>query len=474
MRRTVLLLASAALAVGLLAGAYTSSGPTAAAQSTDKPNFVFILADDLRKDDLKYMPKTRNLLGDEGMTFQNAYVSNALCCPSRTTIMRGQYSHNSGVWTNDASSVGGWQAYKSRGHEQDNVATRLHDAGYRTALIGKYLNGYQGTDVPPGWDYWFGKVEPVHQYFDYDVNVNGTIHHFGTAESDYATDVIKQQTTQFISTSPSPFFAFVTATTPHSPYVPAPRDQHVRDGLKAPRSPSFNEQDVSDKPPWIRSLPRLTSTRISSIDGRYEMRAEMLQSLDDLVGGVVNRLQVSGKLSNTYIFFTSDNGWHHGEHRIPQGKWRPYEESIHMPLLVRGPDVGAGSTTAKLALNTDFLPTLTDLAGAQRPSYVDGRSLRPVIEGTTTAWRSAILLEGRPPQNTRSGYSPTYYGILRGDGRKYIEYAGGARELYDLSNDPYEQRSLHNSASADLKRRLASRLDSLKSCAAQSCRSAEN
>jgi N-acetylglucosamine-6-sulfatase len=476
MKKIVLPLASVALVV-LLSLGLSGSMPTHAEALTAKPNIVFILADDMRKDDLKYMPKTRNLLQEKGMTFQNAFVSNALCCPSRATIMRGQYSHNTGVWTNHNSTGGGWQAYKTNDDENDNVATRLHDAGYRTALIGKYLNGYHDTTyVPPGWDRWFATFDGTggsFRYFDYDINDNGTIRHYGTRERDYKTDVLSRKTNAFISNSASlgkPFFAYVTPIAPHLPSKPAPRDAHTFDGLNAPRLPSFNERNVSDKPSWIRKLPRLTSDQITNIDNLHEYRIESLQAVDDLVQGVVGKLKNAGVMSNTYIFFTSDNGWYHGEHRIPNEKSRPYEEDVHMPLVVRGPGVAADSTTSKLALNTDYLPTFTNLAGAQSPPYVDGRSLRPVLKGNATTWRNAILLEG-------AAYpSPAYRGIrtvsTSTTKRKYVEYAGGAREFYKLDPDPYELTNRYNAAKPPSG--LASRLQALKTCSADTCRTAED
>ena len=193
---------------------------------------------------------------------------------------------------------------------------------------------------------------------------------------------------------------------------------------------SFNESDVSDKPPSIRSLPMLSPTQIAEIDAHHEKRVESLQSVDDLVAAVVNKLDNVGALNTTYVVFTSDNGWHHGEHRIKSGKGKPYEESIRMPLLVRGPGVQAGTTTDKLTLNTDFFPTFTDLAGVTTPEYVDGRSLRPVLEGSATSWRTAILLEIRS----------SILGIRTSDGRKYIEYGDGFKEYYDLKADPNELR----------------------------------
>ncbi len=442
------------------------SEPGAAATSSPKPNFVFILADDMRKDDLRYMPKTKALLKDQGMTFTNAFVSNSLCCPSRATIMRGQYSHNTGVWTNH-SPGGWWEAYKE--HEQDNVATRLDDAGYRTALLGKYFNGYHDTTyVPPGWDRWFGAFG--FKYFDYDVNDNGRIRHFGTDEDDYVTDVLSRETQKFIGASASkPFFAYVAPIAPHTPYVPAPRHRHEFDGLMALRPPSFNEQDVSDKPPWIQESPVLDDSQLSEIDEQQEGRAELLQSLDDLVEEVVGKLRAEGELKNTYVVFTSDNGYQLGEHRIPKGKTQPYEESIRMPLLIRGPGVEAGVRTNKLALNTDYLPTFTDLAGIQTPEYVDGRSLQPLLEGSPTIWRSAILLERR--EVSVPAYEP-FYGIRTSGGRKYIEYEDGFRELYDLRTDPYELSNSYDATAPPAE--LATRLQALKGCAGATCRAAED
>src|SRR5215204_4786693 len=240
MRKICVVIASAALAVGLLFfGSYPGNEDgtgKAQAQAATQPDIVFILTDDMRKDDMAYMPKTQALIRQQGMGFRNAFVSNALCCPSRATIMRGQYSHNNGVWSND----NGWHTYKVSGDEADNVATRLGAAGYRTGLFGKYLNGYDGSTVPVGWDDWFGVVtgyDEYHdlapEYLDYDVNNNGTMRHFGTEPSDYSTDVLSRQTKQFIGASAAqgkPFFAYVTPIAPHTPNSPAARDLNTYSG----------------------------------------------------------------------------------------------------------------------------------------------------------------------------------------------------------------------------------------------------
>jgi N-acetylglucosamine-6-sulfatase len=291
--------------------------------------------------------------------------------------------------------------------------------------------------------------------------------------------VLKRRAKAFVGTSVTagkPFFAYVAPEAPHNAEgqgapVPAPRDRHAYDGLKAPRLPSFNEKNVSDKPPWIRRLQKLSDATKAEIDNVHERRAESLQAVDDLVAGVVGKLRDKGVMGNTYVFFTSDNGWQEGEHRISGQKWRPYEEDVRMPLVVRGPGVAAGHQAHKLVLNTDFLPTFTDLAGAQAPGYTDGRSLRPVLERTVGGWRSAVLLEAaRNDVNVPN--SPAYRGIRTSGGTKYVEYAGGKKELYFLGRDPYE---LNNSYPASTPSAgLVSRLRALKTCAADGCRAAEN
>jgi N-acetylglucosamine-6-sulfatase len=483
----LVLVALVSLFVGLgMTSSYQESGlsQTAAPQ----PNIIFILTDDMRKDDLnaRYMPQTTTELVAKGRRFQNAFVSNPLCCPSRATTMRGQYAHNTKVWFNTNAfdpdpnvRDGGWEGYNGNGYEDENVARHLKNAGYTTGLFGKYLNGYAATTVPttppPWWDDWF--AFKTHQYYNYDVNDNGTIKHFGASESDYSTDVLNGEVQQFIGASApqgKPFFAYVAPIAPHEPAIPAPRDRQTFDSEKAPRLPSFDEAVVSDKPPWIRSLPRLTSADMANIDQRHEHRVESLQAVDDLVAGVVRKLAEQGELSNTYIVFTSDNGWHHGEHRIPDRKGRPYEEDIRVPLVVRGPGVAAGSSTNKLVLNTDYLPTFTDLAGAQTPPYVDGRSLLPVLlkGSATTSWRTAILIEGRRYSADPEIPVDINYNGIRTSTSKYIEYEGGGfRELYDLrpGADPYELRNTYSSADPTVAPRpaLQARLDALKSCQPQ-------
>jgi N-acetylglucosamine-6-sulfatase len=505
-RLALMLMVGVAAAAACVVAFMLWKAPVAPAQTAadPQPNIIFILTDDMRKDDLnaRYMPQTTTQLVAKGMSFQNAFVSNPLCCPSRATIMRGQYGHNTKIWFNtnifdpDPNvHDGGWLGYNGNHYEEDNVATHLKAAGYRTGLFGKYLNGYSGAtdNTPPlGWDRWFA-FKTLH-YYGYDVNDQGTIKHFGSKNSDYSTNVLNTQVQDFIRTNAAPgkppIFAYVAPYAPHDPARPGPGDQNTFNGIKAPRAPiSFNEADVTDKPPWIQSLRRLTSDDIANIDQRHENRIESLQAVDRLVAGVVSTLGQQGVLSNTYIVFTSDNGFHHGEHRIQRDKGRPYEESARVPLLVRGPGVAAGSSTNKLVLNTDYLPTFMDLAGAQTPPYVDGRSLLPVLTGSSTSsWRTAILIEGdKYPEDPEIPVDINYDGI-RTSTSKYIEYEGGFRELYDLSPgaDPNEQTNTYYGADPTMAPRpaLKARLDALKGCQPQDdpttpevekpCQTAEN
>jgi arylsulfatase A-like enzyme len=471
-------------AVAFLLGIY--SVPSNAQTASQKPNVIFILTDDQRYDDLGFMPKTKQLLADNGMSFDNAYVTFSECCPSRSSILTGEYAHNHQVWGN-GSPEGGWQKFRDQGHEQDDLATRLHDAGYKTALMGKYLNNYDSLLVPPGWDDWFACICSTFTYYDYYMNDNGTRRYFGTqapkrggkrghkrvsnySTDNYSTDVLARRATNFIDAnapSAQPFFVYVAVAAPHGPSTPAPRHEGTFSGYKAPRPPSYNEADVSDKPPWIRNLPLMDDQTQRAIDQRYQDRLESLQAVDDLVEGVVNHLSATGEVDNTYIVFFSDNGLEQGEHRITDGKRRPYEESIKEPLIVRGPGITPGSTTDKIGLNTDFMPTFLDWAGASSPSYVDGRSLRPVLEGTATSWRTAFLLE------TFYGSDSDHnsFGIRTDEPRKYVEYQGGFRELYNLDSDPYE---LENAYSGTSPPDLNARLDTLKACAGESCRTAED
>lgn len=425
--------------------------------------------DDLNFATVQQMPELRSAVIDEGASFQNAFISYPLCCPSRATILTGLYAHNHDVRGN-APPDGGFQKFRSEGYEESTIAVRLQGEGYETALFGEYLNYYLDEDpthVPPGWEEWHARGDIA--YYDYELNEDGEIVPYGNDTEDYFTDVLTREATDFVwrATSDSrPFFLYLAPAAPHEPAIPAERHQGAFADEKAPRPPSFDEEDVSDKPSWIRNLDRLSDEQISEIDDRYRNWLASMLAVDEMVASLVQELEAAGELGNTFIFFTSDNGYHQGEHLIDYGKNTPYEESARVPLFVRGPGVPAGSKVERLALNTDFAPTFADLAGIEISA--DGRSLAPLLRGEDPAWRSAVLLEGFP------GGNPPSYEAVRTETHKYVEHDNGETELYDLEADPYELKSIHESTDPALVEDLKAKLDALKSCSEDGCREAEN
>jgi N-acetylglucosamine-6-sulfatase len=365
-----------------------------------QPNIIFILTDDLDFYSAKRMPKLNSLLADEGTSFENAFTSQSLCCPSRSTILTGLYAHNHGVRGN-VPPQGGFQKFYSEGLEENTIATRLQEARYQTAFLGKYLNGYPGDEglsyVPPGWDEWYGTLDE-NKLYDYRINENGQVVSYDNDTEDFYTDVLSRQATDFLrraaSNSSRPFFMYVAPTAPHEPATPAERHKDAFAEEKAPRPPSFDEEDVSDKPSEIRKSKRFSDAEISLIDEDYRRRLSSILAVDEMVASLLEELEAAGKLDDTFIFFTSDNGWLQGEHRFNMQKDRAYEESARVPLFVRGPGVLAGSKVEKLVLNTDFAPTFAELAGIDFQG--DGRSLVPLLRGgeedPSSSWRSAILL----------------------------------------------------------------------------------
>ena len=459
-------------------------GSAASAQATEKPNFVFILTDDMRKDDLRFMPKTNALLAEGGVELTNAFVTNSLCCPSRATILRGEYSHNHKIWGN-SPPLGGFQKFRDLGRESSTIATWLDDPNnfadrvdYDTILIGKYLNGYDATTyVPPGWDQWFAWEGGYKSDAAYEINENGHIVRYERSKI-HDTDLHARTAVRFIRNTAggAPFFMYLSPNAPHDPaYVPQ-RHQGMFSEVPLPEPPSFNEADVSDKPAWVREKPRLAPDRVRYLRRLHRKRLRSLQSVDEMVGRVVGSLSDTDELSKTYVVFTSDNGYHLGEHRL-ETKATAYEEAIRVPLLVRGPGISRGVTRSGMALNNDLAPTFADLAGITPSAFVDGRSLVPLLLSATSpdSWRSAFLIEHRRSANEGPFARLVHdYDAVRTANHLYVEYATGARELYDLTNDPYELRSRHDTAGTDLKRGLSSRLDALRGCAADGCGSAEN
>jgi N-acetylglucosamine-6-sulfatase len=451
---------------------------SAAVKSKARPNFVFILTDDMDAASLQHMPRTRALIGACGATFNNMFVVNPICTPSNACMLTGQYCHNNQIQHN-VPPLGGFQKFVNTGGEASNLATWLHNDGYLTGRVGKYLIGYDApnTHVPPGWDDWHCFYGGGTTYFNYSLSENGVVVPYGAAESDYITDVLARRAEEFIASAEevddAPFFLVFAPNAPHAgsgpngPPTPAPRHLGSFAGATAPRSPSFNEADVSDKPPFVRNLPLLSNAQIAAIDSEYQARIESLQAVDEAVERIINKLEALGELENTYIFFTSDNGYHLGLHRLFDGKGEAYEEDVRVPLLVRGPGIPEGVTLDHFALNIDFAPTITDLAGTTPGRVMDGRSLAPLMVRDTPApqnWRHDFLIEIYRVAPTRA---PVL--ALRTRHELYAEHADGFVELYDIREDPFQLQNLAATADAGYLKKLSLRLAELASCSGGDC-----
>ncbi len=399
------------------------------------------------------MPNVQSLLADQGTTFTNGYISNSLCCPSRTSILTGKYSHGTDIYWNSAPH-GGFQTFSKDHEENSTIATWLQSDGYYTGLVGKYLNGYKPKSVghePPGWDVWRALALPGSGdgdggYYNYTMSVDGTGVQYGSAPSDYSTDVFANMAQSFIQGAPAgkPLFLYWAPRAPHKPSTPSNKYQNACSDLQPLRPPSYNEKDISDKPTWLQQVHKLSPTQMARIDLSHLNHCKSLLSVDDAVQTIVNALQNSGRLSNTMIVFASDNGIEFGEHRWPNKKVA-YEESIRIPIIVRDDAIAgsAGRVDNHLVMNIDFAPTFAALAGVSAPG-ADGQSFLPLLSGTATSWRTDFLLEHWEPNNGRTlGYVPPYCGVHTEDA-VYVEYQDGEQELYDLTNDPYELQNQAN------------------------------
>jgi N-acetylglucosamine-6-sulfatase len=478
------------LAVLTLVG-LSAAGGASARSAAQRPNIVFVLTDDLDRSLVQYMPHVEQLQS-EGTTFTNYFVTDSLCCPSRASIFTGRYPHNTGIFRNGGPD-GGFKVFHERHEESDTFAMRLQRAGYLTALMGKYLNGYTPSGrvdhkaryVPPGWSEWdvAGNGYPE---FNYNLSENRKVVEFGSDPREYLTDVLARRGTAFVdraSKKHRPFFLEIATFAPHSPYTPAPRDADDFPGLQAPRNPAFNEADVSDKPSWLRDHPLLTPGQINQIDAAYRERAQAVQAVDALIGKLEARLQRDGVAGNTYIFFSADNGLHLGEHRLMPGKLTAFETDIHVPLVVAGPGVPANRNVARIAENIDLYPTFVRLGQAGMSPLIDGKSLVPLLRGNPAPdWRDAALIEHHGPDfGVEAGPdapppgsgNPLTYEALRLLHSIYVEYADGEREYYDLRTDPYELTNTYGKLSQQQVDALHSQLAALETCRfVESCQQA--
>lgn len=486
--RALALTASALAAAGLLVAC---TGDKAAAPSaapsrppySPRPNIVFVLTDDLSSNLLPYMPQVRKLAA-EGMSFSNYSVTDSLCCPSRASIFTGKYPHNTGVFTNDLPD-GGLLAFNKYGGPKASYGLALQQGGYRTALTGKYLNRYlvgarlgnlPENYVPEGWSTW-AVGAGAYANFRYSLNEDGDVVSYGNRPEDYLTRVITKIGVSFIEKSVAarkPFSLELSTYSPHQPYVPDPVDAKSFPGLKAPRGASFNALP-KNAPPWLaRNRKPLTARQIAELDTVFRKRVQSVQSIDRAIGQLRATLERTGQARNTVFVFSSDNGYHLGEHGLLAGKRTAFDTDVHVPLVVAGPGIPAGVTTTAMVQNIDLAPTFEELAGRPPRTDVDGRSLVPLLRGEKVAWRTRALVEHHgaaiadpqdPDKQSRAAGAPPSYDSLRGPDWTYVRYFDGEREYYNRAEDPDEMNNLAGSLSPATLAALDRELDAMRTCA---------
>jgi N-acetylglucosamine-6-sulfatase len=452
--------------------AVTTPTPTPTPAPAPKPNIVLVIADDLDAASIAHMPRLQELLVRSGVSFRNAFACYPLCGPSRASMLTALHAHNHGLWRNANAAA----TFHASGRESSTTATRLQQAGYRTALIGKYINQYAGDYVPQGWDQWASVFSSVGSdaYYEYSIRENGGVVNYGSAPSDYLTDVLSRRGVAFVRQATQeqrPFMLWFAPSAPHRPAVPAPRHATEFATERAPRTPSFNEEDVSDKPAYVRNMPLLTDDDIEEVDELYRDRLRTMLAVDDAVAALVDAVAQAGQLDNTWFIFTSDNGFMLGQHRYGRGKDTPYEPSLLVPLVVRGPGVPANTTRDHMVTLVDLGATLFALAGPlPTDNPVDGRSLLPLFgtaPPTIADWRSEILIEHQNQAEGPTGV-PDYAG-LRTTAQVYVEYADAAAEVeyYNLAKDP--DQLLNKQLDAATAASWASRLANVRNCRGAAC-----
>jgi N-acetylglucosamine-6-sulfatase len=504
-----LLVTLACLCVALLL-----RGGEAAHGQSSKPNVIMFTTDDQTLRDMVAMPRTTNLIGGQGTNFQRAFVSFPLCCPSRISVQTGQYAHNHHVLGNTPPS-GGYQVF----NDTNDLPIWLQTAGYRTIQIGKMPNGFPAPKdpnyVPPGWGPFLGDANPLSKgefyaflgpgstYFGFQLNENGIVKQYDSDDyqtdtyADIAVDRIDNHAANFPNT---PLYMQVQFFAPHDPNQPATRHAGAFSTALLPVDKSFNEKDLRDKPAWVKRINRLGGGLISKITARYRGRLETLLAVDEAIERIVAKLEAEGELGNTYLIFTSDNGFMQGQHRLHQGKFVPYEPSIQVPLLIRGPGIPPGGISKELVSNVDITATILEMTGAAPGLTQDGRSLLPFARDPLTKTTRPILLETGPPgaigeiasasgkgrrarlskyvknldldrsaQIARVITAPRYRAIRTG---RYMlaKYGDGGRELYDLQKDRLEVNSFYkNGRYAAVRKFLLKALAKLSPCVGAAC-----
>ena len=496
------------MAVFLVAFVCFSAAQLAVGTGSDPPNIIFLLTDDqdVTAHSLNYMPRLGKIMREGGTEFANYFVPTGLCCPSRSTIVRGQYCHNTKIWDNgdlntDTHLSGGFKKVIAEGLENETVATLLRGAGYETYLIGKYLNGYydpEAEHVPVGWDHWMGMTNIA--YYGPHFSDQGKL--LKTSADTYQTDYISNFSRNWITTrnKSKPFFLYIAPFAPHAPSLPAKRHEGLFNDSKAPRYPSYNADDTIQvqKPSWIRRMPPLDATQLEDIDEFYRNRLRALQAVDEMLENITNLLESEGIANNTYLFYMGDNGQHLGDFRLPAGKRQAYDTDIRVPFLVRGPGIKGAVNVTEIVMSIDLLPTWVELAGAKMPTtYIpDGKSIISLLHGsmqpqpTVNIFRSVALAEMYGGSSTMSErysgmedfeknhfWDNTYQAVrvingsdwAEGANWMYAEWCTGETEFYNVSSDPHEIFNLASTTDAALLDNLSALVKVIGSCAGEDC-----
>ncbi|KAJ6636519.1 N-acetylglucosamine-6-sulfatase [Pseudolycoriella hygida] len=467
-------------------------------------NFVLILTDDqdIVLNGLNPMQNVKKLVANNGAVFVNAFTSSPLCCPSRASILSGQYAHNHGTHNN--SLRGG--CYGS--HWQQNIEPMalpvfLQNKSYETFYAGKYLNEYYSTNVPPGWNQWFG-LHGNSIYFNYTLNENGLLKRY---YDDYLTDVLNSKIINFLSNATKPFFAMISPPAPHSPFTPAQRHSDAFEDVKALRTPNFNTPSGMLDKHWLLRMPppSLQNETIETLDVIYRKRWQSLLAVDEMVGNIIRTLKDKNIYDDTYILFTSDNGYHIGQFAQAFDKRQPYETDIRVPFALSGPTIPRKIIYEDPVALIDIFPSVLIQAGIPLPDFLDGQSFidtanvetslssnngnRQIViehwgEGDSTTYNQECqwVIDDNLSQCTidaechcQDSWNNTYSCIRQlspTENKIFCEFQDHENfvEAYDLSVDPYQMTNLAFDMLPSEHALLSLALEKISKCKGDTCR----